>query len=883
MKAETVACARRTTNDRRFDAAPAAVSATAVAVLGCMAFASSANAQDVRFVPDVVSQFESLTIRPDALGFDKGDSPNPTSCKHYQGIVRLDAADGTPYFYVTRSGNFPDVPGRDTVSCGELPGSDDDPGNLLVVRMGSRDTFGERLRSNRIRRWTETQDTPPDPADTTVAFFTLDGTGDWPSYGHPGGMQAVGDVIAIALEAPYDSALPRTAIMFVDASNRESPEALSTFDPCTLSELADTCAGTGVEAGLVGLTPLADGRFLMVVTGGVNETLWFFESIGTDLKDPALEWTFVDTWSETEDEAYLGSEWPTEEGAAHQTLHFLREGDIDGSLYLAGARGKIGFGEDHLDLYRVDRVNGQIKLKFMSTSHKNSHPALDGTILSPQNNVASFAAASAFYVSASGELIFYATEHDNDGPERVGEHCTHLATGDCKTVKMGEWRHIQVVRPGSRTYLPSARVQAPAEVDEGMDVELTGEGVAAITKAWLQLFAETDFGGRYLVMDYDDRQKDNFEDFKDLDDPLWDAHSGFDNEPSSMLAHAPVGCTIRVNDDDVAAGVPGQPGEFTGEYTRTLPGTNSDFIAPDLSVVSNDNDTGSIDEELTSAQFFADCEAYYSAPIGLLWDLEDDGTYDVAGNAATVNGATTDGPDVLPIRVRAIHPSNPQSSPSLTHVTVRNVAPIITSLRVLDGLGQRVGLGVPFVLAGLPVRLEGDFRDPGQLDRQTAGISWQDGTQSSDGDFDLFVDAYGSGIGALADTHTFADAGLYLIDVRIEDDDGGVGAGSTSVEVVTTEQAISAVIQAIDALLGSDLPAGAAEALGEARRSLDGDNGGADKNGAIDKLARADVEAALVKLGFALEELTLAEEAGAGDLSMLRNILTLVIEQLNNA
>jgi len=39
----------------------------------------------VRYVPDVVGQFNAFTVRPDALGFFRGTSPNPTSCKHYQG------------------------------------------------------------------------------------------------------------------------------------------------------------------------------------------------------------------------------------------------------------------------------------------------------------------------------------------------------------------------------------------------------------------------------------------------------------------------------------------------------------------------------------------------------------------------------------------------------------------------------------------------------------------------------------------------------------------------------------------------------------------------------------------------------------------------------
>src|SRR5688500_20384988 len=48
-------------------------------------------------VPNVVEQFNALTQRADPLGFDIVDSPNPSTCKHYQGLARLEGPDGTPY------------------------------------------------------------------------------------------------------------------------------------------------------------------------------------------------------------------------------------------------------------------------------------------------------------------------------------------------------------------------------------------------------------------------------------------------------------------------------------------------------------------------------------------------------------------------------------------------------------------------------------------------------------------------------------------------------------------------------------------------------------------------------------------------------------------
>src|SRR4026208_1113298 len=63
----------------------------------------------MRFVPDVKAQFLALTSRADALGFNIGNTPNPSACKHYQAITRVDSKNGVPHFLVTRSGVLPDT------------------------------------------------------------------------------------------------------------------------------------------------------------------------------------------------------------------------------------------------------------------------------------------------------------------------------------------------------------------------------------------------------------------------------------------------------------------------------------------------------------------------------------------------------------------------------------------------------------------------------------------------------------------------------------------------------------------------------------------------------------------------------------------------------
>ena len=121
------------------------------------------------------------------------------------------------------------------------------------------------------------------------------------------------------------------------------------------------------------------------------------------------------------DEQYAGQNWPVLKGMEHQMFNFIRQ--TDRTLYLAGARGgidlKLGarIGDDILDLYRVDFIGDQIKLKLVSNKPMDSHPNAQDTLLT--GGESNFAAATGFYISPSLELIFYATAHENSGPAGI--------------------------------------------------------------------------------------------------------------------------------------------------------------------------------------------------------------------------------------------------------------------------------------------------------------------------------------------------------------------------------------------------------------------------------------------------------------------------------
>jgi hypothetical protein len=842
----------------------------------------------VHFAPNVVEQFNALSTRPDALGFHIGDAPNPSRCKHWQGIVRYQSADDTPYFVISHSGNTPSIPYHlpDGVSCGELnSGDNDEPGNLVVIRMGSRDKHGERIRSNRIRSGQETADSAPHSADALVAHITFDGSGGWPNYGHPGGMQIIGDVVGVPMETPY-SGFPEARILFIDVSTPEVPALVNQFDPGV----------PGMKAGLMGLTPQSNGKYLMLISGGDNTRIWFYESIPnddngtpgdasddfTDLKAGGLDWTLLDTWTQAEDEADVGATWPTG-GGAHQSLTFLREGGIDGPLYVAGARNSATvqyFGDDHIDLYRVERTGNEFKLVRAATSHKNTHPNSDGSLSLPETplndspTTAHFAAGSTFYVSPTGELLLYATEHDNDGPT------DSILFGG--SIKAGEWRHIEMVRPGSPTRNPTALTDGPYVADEGGGVAVSGSGAPAISKAWIQFFANYNYSDRYVVVDYDDRLKDNFGDFKDLDGDILDVKFGFDDIAGSWNWYAPHGCTIRANDDSFG------DGDFPGANTRTLFGEGVVRREPNLLDVCNDanatnsdgsprdcsGENGQMDDEVTSVQFFANCDAYYAAEPVLAWDMNLDGSPETAGATATFSAAELDGPSLVNLPLYATHPFDGAAGKGFAEITIRNVAPMIQSLTLRDDLGNVIGVQPAFAIEGLDVRFDGAFTDAGKPDTHDASIDWGDGVTQQQGAFDQFADSTGGVTGRALARRVYA-AGDYSIVLTVNDDDGGSSDAVTLLKVVSARDALQSVVDLIDAMIAGATDPALVKALISIRDALIGNNGGRANNGALDAYDAERLKAAFVKLLAVLDAVESAEAKLALDLTHVKNVIGL--------
>lgn len=823
----------------------------------------------MRFVPDVPGQFKALTQRADALGLHRGNSTNPTSCRHYQGLVRVDGADGTPFFLVTRSGNTPETFGGNEENCIENEGGSRN-GNLVVFRLGSRDKNGERLRSNRLSKGIHVDGTEPPVEDIATIHFTVVGgnpsdpdpakrpglvVGDDPDflpprvYGHPGGMQLVGNILAMAVESPrdpdpddhpdYEVAPDPVVIMFFDVSNPENPVFRSQYIPITGDGLPRASASF---AAITPLPPGPDGRelYLMVTAGGAHNRTWFFyrSTIG-DLSSPALSWD------------YFGSVPGPDVEDAHQTLNFLREGNINGDLYLAGSRGHVDApfisDRERIDLYLMKSETPY----FVPGEHLELTPVVNSQRITTRpstggEQLASLAAATGFHVTPSGELILYATEHDNDGPDG--------------TIKAGEWRHINMVRENSPTLLPTAAVNGPYEVDEGSSVALSGTADPPITKAWIQLFHEPDSGGGhfasfYPVVDYEDYELDDFDNFGVLE-RIVDVQTFFthNNKARSLRWFAPVGCSIRAIDH-------GGSGPTDLPETLTLVGDGNLHNDPYLTMVLNDAGTNDIDQEIDAVEFLPGCNQYYTAPVGLLWDLDINGSFETTGSQVTFSALAFDGPSEVVVPAQARHPFGGLPGQATARVIVRNVAPQLTQFRVTDGAGNQVNVDAPFVLTGLPVTVGSAFSDPGVLDHQTATLAWGDGSVEAQTAFTLFDEAFGDATGAVSHTHRYTLAGSYSIALSVTDDDGGAGSVATVVRVVTPEQAVVELIGLLDGVIASTTDNGVREDLEKARRALAGNPNGND--GALDKIRAGNNQAAVAHLQQAITWLQQAQAGGA--------------------
>jgi hypothetical protein len=295
-------------------------------------------------------------------------------------------------------------------------------------------------------------------------------------YTHSGGMQASGNLLAVSLESSPTGARGRVA--FYDLSSPSSPLRLPVSQ-----------VGTSEQAGTASLAKLADGRFLLILGRANANDLEFYRSTGTDLRSPAAGFEPLDEWNERELLSAIG-DW---EFGNYQNLNLVTQ--CDGTLFLAGTHQNTINGEDWVDLYRVAEQGGQAVITKVARKHLYCgypSPGYD----SGTNRQCNLDAAGGLYVDPWGQLLVYGTEHDNDGPGG--------------SVKMMEFRST----------FPNP----------GCDSD--------IQRAFVELYDDSDFSDRGLMIDYPDSGKENYANFTSIE--------GFNDKTSAVRYCLPFGWRFRL-------------------------------------------------------------------------------------------------------------------------------------------------------------------------------------------------------------------------------------------------------------------------------------------------------------------------------------------------
>jgi parallel beta-helix repeat protein len=140
------------------------------------------------------------------------------------------------------------------------------------------------------------------------------------------------------------------------------------------------------------------------------------------------------------------------------------------------------------------------------------------------------------------------------------------------------------------------------------------------------------------------------------------------------------------------------------------------------------------------------------------WDLDNDGSFETAGQSVSFSAAGLDGPSQRTIRVQATDLQELTAVDEAT-VNIANVTPTVGPITApMDP-----------VQANTPINTTADFTDPGVADTHTAVWDWGDGTSSA-GEVNE-----SNGSGSVSGSHTYSVAGIYTVKLTVTDDDDGKG------------------------------------------------------------------------------------------------------------
>jgi hypothetical protein len=738
------------------------LSALACLLLG-VAAASQAQ-EHLRSIPDVKGQFMALKHHGEWLGFQPGgytfpgfhklsDTIRHNTSSHWQGIQRYNTPDGTPFLLVTHSSNATQEAGR-----------------LAIVMMASRDKDGERMRSNRLLKGSKTEDTQPPGNDRIVKMISF------PDYQHVGGTQLIGNILAVPAEELINasSGLPQSRIYFYDLSNIANPSVVATLD------IQDH------KAGVVGITDLPDGRYLLAVTWGDGQQVEFYKSTSGNWADPGFAFQLHTGWNRSQ---LQGGTWPFQLNDplgipltySHQTLNFIKQDD--GQLFLLGTHNTAGLapvatgGDDVGVLYQVggtgDGQNVTLQVAQGMKFYSRAPGSVDGPLAF---KIINFSAAVGAYISPTQELLLYATEHYNLGPGG--------------SIQVAEFRNRDVYRPGSPNYYPTARITGSTSVLAGGSIALDASGSRpAKARQWVELYQDAtgwtpqsatltkqDFnsGGVYdaqwafspsserkrsLVIDEADIGKDDFDDFGKLDqtDGII-TPKGFHDTASSVRFWAPPGCGPNLYENDQYGGKVLNLRNFSLP-SLPAPAVDKIWTASDLSAItmhdSNGNTTNANDKASSLTLTTLGCSP---APITrYTWSLQPGSVGSLsATSGASVQFNAGNTPGTATVQLQACTAANLCRTAS-AQLTVVQSGPIIDKIFPRTEKG-----GGDVVRKNHPIFLDISFSNPDKTAHHQVQVDWGDAPAAA-------AESLADDVRFFTLQHAYSQAGVYNAVVSISD------------------------------------------------------------------------------------------------------------------
>jgi hypothetical protein len=203
---------------------------------------------------------------------------------------------------------------------------------------------------------------------------------------------------------------------------------------------------------------------------------------------------------------------------------------------------------------------------------------------------------------------------------------------------------------------------------------------------------------------------------------------------------------------------------------------------------------------------------------------------------------------------------------------VNDLAPVTDVPTIRDETGAIIGQDVSVALVGLQLKLSDSFTDTGLQDTHTARVVWGDGNTT------VPTLVQGVGTGSISDSHVYALANRYTVTAQVTDDDTKMGPGSAVIDVVKADGAINAAVTKLTAWFADPaINPETALLLTQTLNKLRGDNEGSAENGALDLLAKGNLNAALGKFLHAQQYLA---QVNTIDVSRIQGLLALTAKAL---